>query len=70
MQITLSDDDKRLINERDRKIEWLRSAIQAGPDDFAKGDFEEWTSELMERLFAESERDRPSSGNAISSMLI
>src|SRR5438105_5030526 len=46
-----------LLDERDRKIEWLRSAIEAGRSDFTNGDFEEWTPELMERLLNQSDRE-------------
>lgn len=45
-----------LLDEHDRKVAWLRSAIDAGRRDFENGNFEEWSPELMARLIEESDQ--------------
>ena len=44
-----------LLEERTRKLEWLRAEIQIGDDQSVRGEVVEYTPDTMQRLIAEAE---------------
>ncbi|MGH2559433.1 MAG: type II toxin-antitoxin system ParD family antitoxin [Thermomicrobiales bacterium] len=49
----------RLLDERDRHLQWLRAELKIGLDQEARGEVVAWTPDFMERLKREAdERSR------------
>ena len=45
----------RLLDERERQLDVLRAKIQIGLDEADRGELEEWTPELRDRLRREAD---------------
>jgi antitoxin ParD1/3/4 len=46
-----------LLEERDRRLRWLRAELQKGIDQFERGEFIEYTPELFEQIAREVEEN-------------
>lgn len=47
----------RLLEERDRRLRWLRAEVQKGLDQFERGEFIEYTPALLEEIAREVEEN-------------